>query len=177
MIDLFTEGDFLPVDVSQDVSVLVSLITRLQSYANQSAFKLAVHAELNTDWSIHDNDGPVAEALAGDIMLDLLPLVSRALNSTAHPLLRVNFMSGQYDSTLIGTRVESMIDRMAAGLPVAWGNTTRDELVDSGGRSIGYWRGSDRLSFCMVRGEGHLLGLTKSEAMRFILKNKILRAT
>eukprot|EP00658_Telonema_sp_P-2_P065938 TRINITY_DN5506_c0_g1_i1.p1 TRINITY_DN5506_c0_g1~~TRINITY_DN5506_c0_g1_i1.p1 ORF type:complete len:335 (-),score=79.31 TRINITY_DN5506_c0_g1_i1:93-968(-) len=163
---------FLPVDVSQDVGLFVELVDRLQGYANQPEFQAAVHAVVGSAWRIHDNDGPVADAMATDIMCDLLPLVAKALNRSRE--LKVGFASGQYDSTLVNARVEQMVCELGGQVAgIGWGNAEREDMLE-GGSNYGYLRAAPRLWFGLIKGEGHLLGFRKPEAMRYLV-NRLLK--
>merc|ERR1712039_1079589 len=91
---------------------------KLTALANVPEFQAALHVRKGSKWEIHDNDGPVAEALADDVMrsyFSLLPdLLREAANRRAKGLpFNLAFVNGQLDSTVRALQVENMLGRAA----------------------------------------------------------------
>lgn len=176
--ELLARTGVAPVDVTMPINVLGNAMQMITTVANGVDFKKAMHVEEAGAWEIHDNDGPVADALGDEVMRSFLPRLAELMQ---HREIEVVLVSGQFDSVVRAARVEAMLDRTAfdAGVP-EWASAPRKpwpEVSANGGASVkGSLRQAGNLRFYYMLGEGHIAGLRRPEAARQIMSEVLGRS-
>ena len=125
----------------------------LTTYLGQDAVKKALNVPTNITWQCADDSGPVAEALAADVMKDASHLLGPIMDAGYRGL----FYTGNFDMSCGFEGTEEILYNMEWKKKRGWQQTDRKVWVSSEQETLGFVKEHKNLSQIVIPGSGHMV--------------------